>query len=200
MYPLRVCRISHSWWSFTRVLVILRLLHSFLHSSRSQHYGRLNGRYLSSDFHSLQPHFQAFGDCSKLHQLLLISLSTSCFVAFLVFWQCPSVDLYFRLFHFQLVVHVIGKIHKTIWCYALHGTILWRWFHYYHMRFQVVCLSIVSVPIFFLKYPQLEDDTTYLELLMVGTIHWNKLPRWWQLKDKRTVRKQLTLIYWNTMM
>ena len=54
------------------------------------------------------------------------------------------------------------------------------------MRFQVVCLSIPSVLTLCLKDRQMGDDIIYPELLlMVGVIHWNKLPKCGQLKDKK---------------
>ena len=41
------------------------------------------------------------------------------------------------------------------------------------MRFQVVCLSITSVPTLCLKY--IENDTIHPELLNVGVIRGNKI-------------------------
>ena len=38
---------------------------------------------------------------------------------------------------------------------AGNGTLLWLWPRDYHMRFQVVCLSITSVPTLCLKDPQM---------------------------------------------
>ena len=61
--------------------------------------------------------------------------------------------------------------------YACHGTLLWALLRDYHMRFQLVCLSIPSVPTLCLKDPQTGNDTIYPELLLtVGMICWNKLP------------------------
>ena len=56
------------------------------------------------------------------------------------------------------------------------------------MRFQVFCLIILSVPELCLNDPQMGDDTIYPEyLLTVGVIRWNKWPRCWQLKTRKTL-------------
>ena len=53
------------------------------------------------------------------------------------------------------------------------------------MRFQVVCLSIPSVPTLCLKNPEIANDKIHLELfLTVGVVRWSNLPGYWQLKDK----------------
>ena len=44
------------------------------------------------------------------------------------------------------------------------------------MYFQIVCLSIVSVPMLCLKDPQIGNDTIHQQLLLtVGVIPWNKV-------------------------
>ena len=53
-----------------------------------------------------------------------------------------------------------------------------------HMRFQVTCLSIPTVPTLCLKDPQLGNDTIYPNLLLT-VVHQSKLPWCWQLKDKK---------------
>ena len=58
--------------------------------------------------------------------------------------------------------------------------------YFTYMCFRLVGLSTPLVLMLCLKDPQMQDDTVYPEfLLMVGVVHWNKLPRYWQLKDKK---------------
>ena len=65
------------------------------------------------------------------------------------------------------------------------------------MPFQIVCSPIFSVPALRLKYPRIRNDIIHLESLQtVGAIRWDKVA--WVLatqKTKRTLRKQLTIIY-----
>ena len=64
--------------------------------------------------------------------------------------------------------------------------LLWTWFREYPMRFRVFGLSIPPVPTLCLKDPLMGDNTIYPEfLLTVEMIRWNKLPEFWQLKDKK---------------
>ena len=53
------------------------------------------------------------------------------------------------------------------------------------MRFRLVGLSTPSLPTSCLKDPRMGHDTIYLELFTVGMVRWIKLPRCWQLKDKK---------------
>ena len=80
--------------------------------------------------------------------------------------------------------------------YDGHRIFFWPWLSDYHMHFQVVCLSIPSVPALCLKDPLMGDDIIYpVFLLEVEVIHWNKLPKCWHLKDKNN--SPLTIVYWN---
>ena len=81
-----------------------------------------------------------------------------------------------------------------MWNYPGNGC----WFRDYHMRFHVACLSISSVATFCLEDLQIGNDPIYPELLpMVEMVRWIKLPGYWQLWTKSTLRQKLTIIYWN---
>ena len=67
-----------------------------------------------------------------------------------------------------------------------NSSLLWPSFRNHHMRSRVSCLSIPSVPTLCLKNTRIGNDTINPELLLpAGMIRWNKLPRYWQLKDKK---------------
>ena len=59
---------------------------------------------------------------------------------------------------------LISKWRKTdkniwkMWYNACHGSLLWPWLRDCHMCFQVICLSIPSVPMLCLKDPQMGND------------------------------------------
>ena len=66
---------------------------------------------------------------------------------------------------------------ERAWYYTFHCTLLLPWPRDNQTRFQVVSLSIASVPILCLKDPKIEVDTIYPELLLTfGVIRWNKFP------------------------
>ena len=68
------------------------------------------------------------------------------------------------------------------------------------MHFWIVGLSTPSVPMLCLKDPLMEDDTIYLELLLIARmVCWKKLPGCCQLKDKKTSSLAITTLYWNAM-
>ena len=75
-----------------------------------------------------------------------------------------------------------------------NDTLSWLSIHDHLMCFQLVCLLTPSVPMLYLKDPQIGNGTIHPELLLtVGVIHWNELPGFWQLKDKKN--SLLTIIY-----
>ena len=72
--------------------------------------------------------------------------------------------------------------------FTCHGTLLWPWFRDFPMHFQVVGLLLPILTALCLKDSQIRDDIIYPELLpAVGVIRWNKLPWYWQLKNKKTL-------------
>ena len=58
---------------------------------------------------------------------------------------------------------------------AGNGSLLWSSLRYYHMRLQIVWLSIPSVPTLCLKDPPIGNDTIHPDFLTVGVIRWNKV-------------------------
>ena len=67
--------------------------------------------------------------------------------------------------------------------YTCHRTLFLFWLRR-QMRFQIVCLSIVSMPTLCLKDPLIEKDIIHPELLLVvGVIRWNKVD--WVLETQK---------------
>ena len=63
------------------------------------------------------------------------------------------------------------------------NSFLWSSICDHHMCFQVVCLSILSVPTLCLKDSQIGNETIHPELLLVRMIYWNKVA--WVLATQR---------------
>ena len=118
-----------------------------------------------------------------------ISLDISCnvfiysFFIYLLYLYISLLQQHFKDFCNNIVVTIL-----LLWSYPSNGTkcdtmagnssLLWPWLCDHHMCFQVVCLSIFSVPTLCLKDPQIGNDTIHLKLLIVGVVRW-------QLEDKK---------------
>ena len=127
----------------------------------------------------------------KFPRLFLVVLADLNNAVIWMVFTCLRVPLpiLWGLFHVHQPQLVSPSRSLVLWPYACHVTLLWSWFCDKNLRFRVVGSSTLSVPTLCLKNPLMGDDTIYLGLLQtVQVVRWSKLPRCWQLKDKKNSR------------